>query len=285
MVKKITIRDVAREAGVSVATVSYVLNHRTDQKISPDTQKKVLQIANLLQYSPSYAAKLFTTGKSNIIGIQTNRYTLHNTEIYNLIEKLVLEFDKHGYSSLLLPPFSRNSFKPQENIDGIVCIDLPQEDFDFLSDKYLIPIVCCDMLVEHYLFFQVYNDYGALLKRLSCFSDYLVLMERPQNHKYADFLSSCFQGNLQFCSEPADFQRIQYKNFSKIIIVGDFLTLFAQQFIPADRIVPVSSSLNSNYLQSSFIPLDLSEKAEKTVNAMFDAMERKPISHDIRISL
>ena len=55
MTKRATIRDVAREAGVSVATVSYVLNNRPNQKISDDTKKKVLQIANLLQYSPSFA--------------------------------------------------------------------------------------------------------------------------------------------------------------------------------------------------------------------------------------
>lgn len=69
MEKKVTIRDVAREAGVSVATVSYVLNNRSDQKISAETKKKVLQIANLLQFTPSYAAKILTTGKSHIIGI------------------------------------------------------------------------------------------------------------------------------------------------------------------------------------------------------------------------
>ena len=62
MEKKVTVRDVAKEAGVSVATVSYIMNNRTDQKISEDTRKKVLQIANLLNYKPSSVAKSLATG-------------------------------------------------------------------------------------------------------------------------------------------------------------------------------------------------------------------------------
>ena len=73
--KTITIYDIAREAGVSIATVSYVLNNRFDQKISANTRKKVLQIANLLQFTPSYAAKLLTTGKSHNIGILSGDFS------------------------------------------------------------------------------------------------------------------------------------------------------------------------------------------------------------------
>lgn len=58
MEKKVTVRDVAREAGVSVATVSYIMNNRTDMKISEETRKKVLQIANLLNYRPSQAPRV-----------------------------------------------------------------------------------------------------------------------------------------------------------------------------------------------------------------------------------
>ena len=69
MEKKVTVKDVAREAGVSVATVSYIMNNRTDQKISEATRKKVLQIANLLNYTPSSVAKSLATGRNSVIGI------------------------------------------------------------------------------------------------------------------------------------------------------------------------------------------------------------------------
>ena len=46
MARQVTLKDVAREAHVSAATVSYIINNREDQKISDATRKKVLQIAH-----------------------------------------------------------------------------------------------------------------------------------------------------------------------------------------------------------------------------------------------
>lgn len=69
MHKKVTIKDVAREAGVSVATVSYVINNREDQKISPETRNKVLQMINLLNYRPNQAAKSLVTQKRQLIAL------------------------------------------------------------------------------------------------------------------------------------------------------------------------------------------------------------------------
>lgn len=49
-----TIRDIAREAGVSTATVSKVINNK--MYVAPATREKVLQIMKDLNYSPNVSA-------------------------------------------------------------------------------------------------------------------------------------------------------------------------------------------------------------------------------------
>lgn len=64
---KVTIRDVAREAGVSVATVSHVLNKT--RYVSPETRTKVSETIEKLSYTPNFTARNFRTGKNNTIGV------------------------------------------------------------------------------------------------------------------------------------------------------------------------------------------------------------------------
>lgn len=63
----ITIRDVARQAGVSVATVSRVLNNSA--LVSPETREMVLQAVNQLGYRPNANAQALATQVSDTIGV------------------------------------------------------------------------------------------------------------------------------------------------------------------------------------------------------------------------
>ncbi|MBG0562291.1 LacI family DNA-binding transcriptional regulator [Actinoplanes aureus] len=65
--QRVTSADVARRAGVSRATVSYVLNDTPGQSISPGTRSRVLAAAAGLGYAPSAAARALRTGRSDVV--------------------------------------------------------------------------------------------------------------------------------------------------------------------------------------------------------------------------
>ena len=65
--RRVTSADVARVAGVSRATVSYVLNDTPHQTISARTRTRVLDAAARLGYAPSAAARTLRTGRSDVV--------------------------------------------------------------------------------------------------------------------------------------------------------------------------------------------------------------------------
>jgi len=66
-VTPITIKDIAREAGVSTATVSYVING--SRPVMPEKRQRVLDIISKTNYQPNRVAKSLRTKKTNIIGV------------------------------------------------------------------------------------------------------------------------------------------------------------------------------------------------------------------------
>ena len=63
---KAKITDVAKMAGVSIATVSHVMNGT--RYVSENTRKKVEKAIKALDYSPNISARSFKTGRRNLIG-------------------------------------------------------------------------------------------------------------------------------------------------------------------------------------------------------------------------
>ncbi len=65
--RRVTSADVAREAGVSRTTVSYVLNDTPHQKIPEETRQRVLDAVARLEYAPSAAARTLQRGRSDTV--------------------------------------------------------------------------------------------------------------------------------------------------------------------------------------------------------------------------
>lgn len=63
----LNIKTIAKMAGVSVSTVSKIINNYSD--VSEETKARVLEIMKETGYTPSNSAKTLATKKSNLIGI------------------------------------------------------------------------------------------------------------------------------------------------------------------------------------------------------------------------
>ena len=63
----IRLKDIARDLGISVVTVSKVLRNHED--ISAETRDRVLRRMKELNYQPNLAARALVTGRSHLIGL------------------------------------------------------------------------------------------------------------------------------------------------------------------------------------------------------------------------
>ena len=90
--------DVARRAGVSRTTVSYVLNGNWDGHVSDETRRKVLQAAEELGYSTHSSARALRKGHSDEICLIVDLpLTVHRTELLVSVQQYAFQ---HGYASV-----------------------------------------------------------------------------------------------------------------------------------------------------------------------------------------
>lgn len=102
--KRVTSLDVARRAGVSRTTVSFVLNNVEGMQISEETRKRVLQAARDLGYVPDAAAQALASGRTKTIGLLLARrqhVIASDMFLTQVMEALVHEINQHGMRLML----------------------------------------------------------------------------------------------------------------------------------------------------------------------------------------
>lgn len=100
--RRVTSADVARAAGVSRATVSYVLNDTPRQTISAETRTRVLEAAAGLGYAPSAAARTLRTGRSDVVLCLLPDWPIGN-EVGAMLGNLSTELARQGLTFVVHP--------------------------------------------------------------------------------------------------------------------------------------------------------------------------------------
>lgn len=93
----VTIRDVARQAGVSVATVSRYINRNAP--VSVEVSGRLKQVMNELKYMPHAAARHLASRKTRVIGLLLNN--LHNDFFVPLLNGVESVVRKRGYNLIV----------------------------------------------------------------------------------------------------------------------------------------------------------------------------------------
>lgn len=96
----VTSADVARLAGVSRATVSFVLNDTQAHRVSETTRAKVLAAADTLGYVPHAAARSLRAGRNNLVLIPAAVSAIGRL-VSGWIDDLHTELERYGYTAVL----------------------------------------------------------------------------------------------------------------------------------------------------------------------------------------
>jgi len=147
--KKVTIKDVAAEAGVSIATVSYVIN-KID-KVTEDKINRVNLAIEKLKYEPNIIARSLVKKESRIIGVITNvdlQSAINGDPFYQeFITGIEYRCKELDYSTLMITIDNKDKILNSINsgtLAGIIVLGyLTKDKYDTIS-KLSIPVVIVD---------------------------------------------------------------------------------------------------------------------------------------------
>lgn len=143
---KVSIFDVAKKSGLSVVTVSRVLNNSTS--VRAKNKEKVLQAMKELNYHPNASARSLARGKTGIIGLTLT--TLHDSFLDAVVKEVNDRLAEQGYflalsiSTGFEDTFHRSLFQ-EDRVDGIILLSpINEDEYVMELKKKKIPFIMID---------------------------------------------------------------------------------------------------------------------------------------------
>jgi LacI family transcriptional regulator len=153
--QKTNIGDIAKKTGLSITTVSRVLNGKAEQyRIGKKSQQKIYEVAKELKYIPNQFAASLRTGKTNTIALIIP--SLQNPFFADLTSNINAEIRKFGYTTIISDSYENIEIEKKElqqmisrNVDGLIIVPCSNQ-WDHIKYFYDLglPIICIDRYFE-----------------------------------------------------------------------------------------------------------------------------------------
>lgn len=267
-----TIRDISHKCGVSITTVSKVLNNVPG--ISQETTRRVLQAAEELNYRPNLSARQLKTGASRTIGIITEDLTVFNAP--SIIDGIGVTCEANHYHYILgnlrfNKRFGSDPFYSQRRtelvtdmvadmcarqVDGIIyvgCHSHKLAHMEALRNTKLVCAYCCSS--DPQVPYVVYDDrraaYNAtmLLIRGGCRKLGTIVGDVDSSHtseRLQGFQEALFDSGLPYnprLTRPGNWQREKGYQCAKILIDSGVDGIFAQNDLMAMGVIDYCSQI------------------------------------------
>lgn len=262
--EKITIKDIARLAGVSVATVSYIINGKHENRYTTDTKRKVLQIVNLYNFQPSRLAQSFALSKSRNVIVVTDKHAsvLQKAESYDFLRIFCKTFERIGYDLIMRTHLENTRI---DMADAIICVGMEEDKFRRLAQENFVPLLSVDGKINDELFFQIYQNFeNVIQKGEEAFGkdNFTIALVDMYNQTLKDEIAALYD---------------------KIVFLEDY----EPEKFPKGNVVTVHSSLknlnvgNSNIL---VVPANTQARVDAILECFNMATERVQVtSHTVRV--
>lgn len=146
-----TIKDVAKIAGVSVATVSRAINNA--DSVTDETKKKVMEAIEKTGYQQNMLGRNLRCNKTNIILVMLT--TIVNSYCAKLVNSIENEAKNHGYSVMICAtnndPETENryiNFVKNKFVDGIIILNSVMEKSEIIKLSSSFPVVQCSEYID-----------------------------------------------------------------------------------------------------------------------------------------
>lgn len=162
MNERVTIRDVAKEANVSIATVSKALNGV--DVVRPMTKEKVLQAAKKLHYVPNLLGKQLKTKRTKMIGFYT--HTIVGPYFSSLIEAIAEEAEHLGYGVSVIISSDKQVLRSHllgNMVDGFIGFEslIDDEDLAIIRDEHINAVFMDRQIKNHSISSIVFDSRKA----------------------------------------------------------------------------------------------------------------------------